>query len=400
MKKSVLLALLLLVNWTCINPKQKESALQRAKQSLKHLSYSMDAWAQVWKFKTYDKQSEAYNDFIRQFEALTPAERDSLFKHELSLGRRQVETFDIPDVSTAALVPGNIQFCTTVDNAPITAKKAFAEYFPLLFDKVKDTKVFLTFYVIKKTRGDETMVNRQKLDQQVIILNKAFKDIKVSFEIKNIIEKENTSQWYSVHPIDNNLGDKIITELDNSIPIVINGYKAIYGNAPFPWGSEYRTSRDFIFLYDGTLPGNSATLSDGRKRLMEGKTLVHEIGHYLGLYHIFHQLNPGKLNCNDVNYGSCDEIGDRVKDTPRQRICYYESGFCNATSNKECASNTTQSNCIPCKSCGDEPAMVDNFMGYNTDDVRKQFTKGQLLRMLTHLYYGDRYYLIVNNIDI
>ena len=60
----------------------------------------------------------------------------------------------------------------------------------------------------------------------------------------------------------------------------------------------------------------------------------------------------------------------------------------------------TQTNCLPCKTCGDKPAMIDNYMGYNIDVVRKRFTPGQLLRMLSHLYYGDRFYLIADTIKI
>lgn len=382
--------------WSC-EPRKKSDALQKAKQSLKYLGYSWDAWASVLRPKPYNNESEAYRELIRQFDALSPEEQDSLLKNELSLRRTSIDSIDIPDASTAAIVPGEIQFCMAKDDSPRTAKKAFIEYYPIFFEKIKDVTVFLNFYIIKEK--DEMTVNQEKLVEQIKVLNEAFKDIKVKFKIKNI----NTvikPELYRAHPIEANLGNKIIKELDNSIPIIVNGCKKILGNAPFPWGSEYRTTKDFIFLYEGTLQGNTITLSDGRKRLMEGKTLVHEIGHYLGLYHIFHQLNPDKLNCTDPKYGSCDDIGDRVKDTPKQKICFFESGFCNSKTKKECMSDSPKEDCLPCKTCEDEPVMTDNFMGYNIDSVKKKFTQGQLLRMLTHLYYGDRYYLIADNIKI
>lgn len=257
----------------------------------------------------------------------------------------------------------------------------------------------MTFYIIKKDSIDNSIVNREKIDQQINILNEAFKEIKIKFKIKKQVVIFN-NDLYEKHPIKERLGDSVIRDSDNSIPIIINGYKKLIGNAPFPWGYEYHTTKDFIFISEGTLPGNSIVLSDGRNRLMEGKVLIHEIGHYFGLYHIFHQLNSDSLHCTNQNYGNCYEIGDRVADTPRQKLCFFESGFCNVKTNKECLSDSPQEGCIPCKTCDGETLMVDNFMGYNIDAVRKKFTKGQLLRMLTHVYYGDRYYLIADNIKI
>lgn len=391
-------ALVLILMFSCNNKKQN-SALQKAKQSLTYLAYSWDMWASVWKPKPFDKESEAYKDLIKQFDALTPAEQDSLLKNELSLRRKTIDQSNIPGASTAAIVPGEIQFCMSTDNSSETSKKAFIEYYPAFFEKIEEVTVFLTFYIIKADNRDNTMVNREKIAQQVNVLNEAFKDIKIKFKIKDQVDISDIG-LYEKPPIEGGLGDLVVRELDNSIPIIISGHKNLLGNAPFPWGNEYRTTKDYIFISERTLPGNTINLSDGRKRLMEGKTLIHEIGHYFGLYHIFHQLNPNELHCTNQNYGNCDDIGDRVKDTPRQKFCFFESGLCNVKTNKECLSDSPQEDCIPCKTCDGEKLMVDNFMGYNIDAVKKQFTQGQLLRMLTHVYYGDRYYLIADNIKI
>ena len=69
-----------------------------------------------------------------------------------------------------------------------------------------------------------------------------------------------------------------------------------YPDRPFEEGSDF-------FITDGckvdanTMPGGKDKLTN------QGKTATHEIGHWMGLYHVF----EGE---------SCDGLGDQVKDTP------------------------------------------------------------------------------------
>lgn len=83
-----------------------------------------------------------------------------------------------------------------------------------------------------------------------------------------------------------------------------------------------------------------------------GRTTTHEVGHWLGLYHIWGK-NNSTPNCSD---------DDMVMDTPDQDIVYTK-----------CPTN-------PKYSCGSKD-MLSNFMGYVYDQCMAAFTDGQTNRM-------------------
>lgn len=93
---------------------------------------------------------------------------------------------------------------------------------------------------------------------------------------------------------------------------------------------------------------------------MQGRTAVHEIGHYLGLRHI---SGDGSafigIDCN---------ASDGVDDTPNQG---KQSEFnCDETQNT-CFAGTA----------GDLPDMIENYMDYSTETCQNTFTQGQIAIM-------------------
>lgn len=107
-------------------------------------------------------------------------------------------------------------------------------------------------------------------------------------------------------------------------------------------------------------PSCTSCLTQMNPNLGMGKILVHEIGHYLGLYHTFEQ------GCYEVLYGNCEDNGDQVCDTPPVK-----------KPNSGCPTS-------PVDSCSENPNLPDdinNFMDYTNESCLNSFTDDQKIRM-------------------
>ncbi|MFT3823838.1 MAG: M43 family zinc metalloprotease [Chitinophagaceae bacterium] len=91
--------------------------------------------------------------------------------------------------------------------------------------------------------------------------------------------------------------------------------------------------------------------------------LIHEMGHYLGLYHTFE---------NGCTNNDCYTDGDQVCDTPPDQSTAYVS--CNATMNSCTTDALSGFNT-------DKPDLTQDYMDYGNFDCMKVFTPGQVERM-------------------
>jgi hypothetical protein len=113
-----------------------------------------------------------------------------------------------------------------------------------------------------------------------------------------------------------------------------------------------------------TLPsGPTCWVRTNRFNDPESKTLIHEVGHWCGLYHTFAQgFNPGGYDdCEEAaDESNCETQGDKVCDTPP----------------------TTQTfSCTP--ACPGD--IINSYMSYAPDGCRNLFTPGQIDRMHAQL---------------
>lgn len=136
----------------------------------------------------------------------------------------------------------------------------------------------------------------------------------------------------------------VVTSIDGPLPGILG-----YAGLPF---STFQgiVMRNNAF---GTKPANLSQYN-------EGEVLVHEVGHFLGLYHTFEE------GCT-TTYGSQLLDGDKVADTPKV-----------AEANYSCITGTN--------SCPEMPAAYDlihNYMDYGNNLCADSFTTGQMERMVS-----------------
>jgi len=128
----------------------------------------------------------------------------------------------------------------------------------------------------------------------------------------------------------------------------------LLGYAYLPQDYGWVGVRDGIVVESQSLPGGSITDYN------LGGTVVHEVGHWLGLLHTFEG-------------GCAGGVDDLVEDTPRQ--------------------DAPTSGCPEgVDTCPDDPGEdpIHNYMDYSTDECYDQFSKGQRERMLDQWFaYRD-----------
>ncbi|CAE6437491.1 unnamed protein product, partial [Rhizoctonia solani] len=132
---------------------------------------------------------------------------------------------------------------------------------------------------------------------------------------------------------------------------VATNYQGLLGYATFPSSYSRSPKDDGVVIRYSSVPGGTA------EPYNLGKTLTHEVGHWVGLYHTFQ--------------GGCAEPGDYVDDTPPQ----YD-GPGGPTSGCPEGKDT-------CPGGGLDP--IHNYMDYSDDFCLTEFTPGQTTRLQSQI---------------
>jgi hypothetical protein len=134
------------------------------------------------------------------------------------------------------------------------------------------------------------------------------------------------------------------------------GYATPPSNLPnWPAGSNAGMSDGVVIQYQAFGSNNPIPLDPGTGAIdFRGRTCVHEVGHYLGLRHIWGD-------------GDCTQ-GDGVDDTPNADANSQNITNCDTLVNT-CTDNIG--------TVGDLPNMQENYMDYSPESCQVAFTNGQ-----------------------
>lgn len=207
------------------------------------------------------------------------------------------------------------------------------------------------FHIITDNNGVGDMPD-SVITQQMAALNAGFAgtqegpghNTQVSFVLAGVDRTAN-SAWYTCAR-DTAEDRAMKTALRQGSADDVNVYvrdlpPGIGGWGGFPWWYAGDPIMDGPEVDNTGMPGQTSGAL--------GDLVVHEVGHWIGLYHTFQ--------------GGCDRNNDLVSDTPAQE--HY---------NWNCPTGTVDT-CTGNRFPGTDPTM--NFMDYTADSCKYQFTKGQ-----------------------
>ncbi|KAF9038224.1 hypothetical protein BJ165DRAFT_1408133 [Panaeolus papilionaceus] len=197
------------------------------------------------------------------------------------------------------------------------------------------------------------------ITNQITALNDGFKGTGLSFRLANTTYSMN-DVWFNYAYPESDPAIQAMTQLRTGNAGTLNVITAwlpeidggqLLGFATFPWWYAGNPSVDGIFIHFHTMPGGAIVDYN------QGKTLVHETGHWVGLYHTFQ---------TDDMHAACDpnDPQDLVQDTPLQ---YMSTDGCPDSRD----------------SCPNAPGLdpIHNYMDYSDHHCQTEFTPDQTSRL-------------------
>lgn len=195
-------------------------------------------------------------------------------------------------------------------------------------------------------------IRQSQIDSTVAILNAAFAGVPggantgYTFSLASV-DRTNNRKWFAME-----MASREEQQAKRALAIDVPHRLNIYSCRPrsganwgiFPWSVPEGEKWHGVVLHINYLPGGEWSYA------YTGDISVHEVGHYLGLYHTFQ--------------GGCTPPGDQVEDTPDEATA----------PNHDCPIGRDT-----CPSPGLDP--IHNYMDYVSDPCRTEFTAGQDARI-------------------
>ncbi len=250
----------------------------------------------------------------------------------------------------------------------------------------------IVFHLIG-TDTTPSAVTQARIDDQMTVLNGAFQAAQIEFSVASVLQYNNSvwaqdiGDYWTSTTVDpsSNVNVYVVNQVAAPAGVIALGYVADFPFTPgFP-GSPM----DRIVVLDDTVGFNTLPASDPLARYDDGATLVHELGHYLGLYHTFETAFDAPIcptgGCACLN-ASATLTGDLIVDTQFS----LQSGTCDTFGASACQA-FVGTGFAPCASastlaspCGTTPGAQqewNNYMSYSSDSCVDRFSPEQIRRM-------------------
>lgn len=274
-------------------------------------------------------------------------------------------------------------------------KKKYTQYYqphkgkPNLKTSVDDTTLFtlpVTFHVVHQ-EGNENIPDKDIMDA-LALLNDGFenvspfdpargKDVRIAFCLA--AENGITRHASPLTNVTMETDDESLKQIGVQSPTSVINIWIVNSIASTNMGDGVAGYAMFPVMHGSPVDGivvEAAFMKDDPDAV---KVLIHEMGHYLGLYHTF---EGGDKN------GNCLIDGDKVCDTPPDAStasvpCHLSVNT--GISDEDDTSTANPFRAVSLGGIGDQPDMHQNYMDYGLQVCQNTFTQGQKERMRSEL---------------